>query len=179
MKDWKTTLAGLLTALGVYCATVPELHGFGVLLNILGPILLGYHAQDSNDAPPAKPSGFTPRLMLFLLLGTLCLGFTACKTSQVAAAYKAENATVHTVDAAMTAWGDYVTQFHPGVAAELKVKAAFDRYQKVLLTTVDVSQIAALNAGTNAPTGLTTVPTELQTAIADLLATIQSFGVKL
>ena len=50
MKNWKTTLFGLITALGVGCiqSTDPTVQVIGKILAVVGPILLGLFAKDSN-----------------------------------------------------------------------------------------------------------------------------------
>ena len=74
MQNYKTTVAGMLSAIGAYLIQQPDplQHKIGSLLAMLGPFLLGYHAQDA--APPSPPAGgapFRPVLMLGLLLFTL------------------------------------------------------------------------------------------------------------
>lgn len=50
MKSWKTTVFGAVTALGTYLATVDEpiTKTLGQILVVLGPVLLGFFAKDSN-----------------------------------------------------------------------------------------------------------------------------------
>jgi hypothetical protein len=85
----------------------------------------------------------------------------------------------------MTAWGDYVAQFHPPASQEAAVKAAYQKYQATMAALVDAVQIYVTLAGsgsTNAPPALTTVTTAQQLAsqsLADLLAMLTQFGVKL
>lgn len=59
--DWKTTLFGALTALGVYLQGVTSpswLSTVGQALVIAGPVLLGIFAKDSTSTPatPATPA---------------------------------------------------------------------------------------------------------------------------
>ena len=48
ITSWKTTLCGLITALGVGClqSTDPTLQLIGKILAVLGPILFGVVAKD-------------------------------------------------------------------------------------------------------------------------------------
>ena len=48
MKDWKTTLSGLIGAVGAYFATSenPTLKMIGQILTAVGIGLLGYHSTD-------------------------------------------------------------------------------------------------------------------------------------
>lgn len=50
MKNWKTTTFGAITALGTYLATVDDaiFKTVGQILVVLGPVLLGLFAKDSN-----------------------------------------------------------------------------------------------------------------------------------
>jgi hypothetical protein len=51
MKSWKTTLFGVLTALGAYLQTVQDpawLQMVGKALTVAGPILLGLFARDNS-----------------------------------------------------------------------------------------------------------------------------------
>ena len=51
MKNWKTTLCGAITALGVYFATVtdpPWLATVGQVMTGLGAFMTGMFAKDSN-----------------------------------------------------------------------------------------------------------------------------------
>jgi len=51
--------------------------------------------------------------------------------------YKVAQGSAITVDAAMTAWGNYVSVNHPSVATEQKVKAAYDTYVKSAIIVAD------------------------------------------
>jgi hypothetical protein len=109
---------------------------------------------------------------------------TGCKTANTAA-YKATGAVVVTVDAAMSAWGDYVRTSHPPVAQEIAVKDAFEKYKAAALT---VTSAGAAHAKVLATQGAdpTSAASALNAAIAissaalgDLIALIQKFGVKI
>lgn len=47
-QDWKTTVSGLIGAVGAYLATLenPTLKMFGQILTAVGICLLGYHSTD-------------------------------------------------------------------------------------------------------------------------------------
>lgn len=66
-------------------------------------------------------------LAAMLALGSVTL-LTGCASAEKTA-YTATSATYTTVDAAMTAWGAYVAQFHPGVNMESAVKRTYEQYQ--------------------------------------------------
>jgi len=128
-------------------------------------------------------------LPLCLCASVVLLAFSpGCATS-----YKTEKAADVTVSAAMTAWGNYVAQYHPPVAQELQVKAAFEKYQAAELLAVDATKsmfdLTATNAATAGTTNATasavaqlkvTAATQAASqALADLIAVIQSFGVQI
>lgn len=57
MKSWKTTIGGLLSAIGtaivganvaLELVTPPELLWIGYLMSAIGPVLLGTSARDAN-----------------------------------------------------------------------------------------------------------------------------------
>jgi hypothetical protein len=50
MKNWKTTLFGAITAAGIGMATSADgiVQTIGQILSILGPVLMGIFAKDSN-----------------------------------------------------------------------------------------------------------------------------------
>jgi hypothetical protein len=50
MKSWKTTLFGALTAAGVGMATADDaiVKTIGQILAVIGPVLMGLFAKDSN-----------------------------------------------------------------------------------------------------------------------------------
>ncbi len=109
---------------------------------------------------------------------------TGCKTANTAA-YKGTGAVVVTVDAAMSAWGDYVSANHPPVEKELKVKAAFDKYKAAALvvTTAGAAHAKALaTQGTDpasAQTALNAAIAISSAALGELIALLQQFGVKI
>lgn len=48
-KSWKTTLAGAISALGVYFTGLDgSWHTIGQVLAVMGPVLLGLFARDNN-----------------------------------------------------------------------------------------------------------------------------------
>jgi hypothetical protein len=50
IKSWKTTIGGLLMALGTMMmqTTDPLLHSIGVVCNAIGGLFLGFSAKDNN-----------------------------------------------------------------------------------------------------------------------------------
>jgi hypothetical protein len=122
-------------------------------------------------------------IALGLAIGLSVLTFvplTGCQSTENAVARTSATAKV-TVDAAMHSWGDYVKQFHPPVAQEQQVKAAFLKYQQAQLALLD-AVIAYKTADTNGISGaqltLNASVAAASAALADLTGLIASFGVK-
>jgi len=58
LKSWKTTLAGLISAIGVWAAKQPDpwwLYQVGEVLQMLGVFMLGAVARDNNVPSEAVP----------------------------------------------------------------------------------------------------------------------------
>lgn len=195
MTSWKTTLFGLLAGIGAAVAMVDGIpHWLLVSAKVAaaaGVAGLGLAARDndksSEDVGANKPTAVPIRgiaLSLFLALG-LAGVMVGCSGTPARIAYNTVAAPAITVDQAMTAWGDYVAQFHPSVATELKVKAAFETYQKAELVAIDAAQAyAALSSSGSTNTVMEKLQSDLTsqaaaTALADLVNLLQSIGVKL
>ena len=212
--SWKTTLFGLLAGIGsgivgAYVidpkalASFPHwLPGLGVLLSSIGLSSLGLAARDNNKSseqvgaggstPPIEPRKIfsaLPFLSVLLLIGLLgfgsVVGFTGCQSTPARIAYNTVSAPAITVNAAMTAWGDYVALWHPPVAQELQVKAGFEKYQAAELAAISAAKVYAdLAASGNTNSLSARVNTEIQSqtasqALADLVNLVRSFGVSL
>jgi|GEM_PF-1378119 len=204
MKSWKTTLFGLLAAaggaiLGAYelkpelLAGFPKwLPGIGLLASCIGTACVGLAARDNNvtsEQAGAAPVPSTGTLRSVVLPAILAIGLAGvivgCAGTPARIAYNTVAAPAITVDQAMKAWGDYVGQFHPPVATELKVKAAFERYQATELLAIDAAKaFADLSASGNTNSLGARVQAELtsqaaSTALTDLVSLLQNIGVKL
>jgi hypothetical protein len=59
VKSWKTTLAGIVTAIGAGLSQTddPTLKIIGQILMVLGPIIFGVVAKDSNVHGGTVPQG--------------------------------------------------------------------------------------------------------------------------
>jgi len=113
-----------------------------------------------------------------MALVALVTVLTGCAT-----AYRAAGVSQVTVSAAMHAWGAYVAVEHPPAATELKVKAAYEKWQIAQFRVIDAAQTYAAKVG--AP-GVWAEEKNLEVAInaaaqaaADLVSLVESFGVKL
>jgi hypothetical protein len=115
-----------------------------------------------------------------ILLCALSL-FCGC-ASAPETAFKAEAATDITVSAAMTAWGDYVAQFHPPASEELAVESAFDKYQALEILAVDATAFYTEETSTNSAgstAAMTSAQNDAGQALEDLISLIRTFGVKI
>lgn len=148
-------------------------------------IALGFvwsHLHHSNTVQGIPTTPNLPGLKLLLCLGLLSPFALASCSGPGRAAYNSVSVPAITADAAMKAWGDYVAQNHPGVAAEKKVLAAYQKYRLLELTAIDAAHLAADTAGaTNGVTLQGIIQTastpEAGQALSDLIALIRSFGV--
>lgn len=118
--------------------------------------------------------------LLIAVLSIACLaGISGCSTTQTTTAYKTEVAANIAVSAAMTAWGTYVSQAHPGTNAEQTVWQAFQAYKASEIAAVTATETLATSP-TNTPAitqAITTATASLSAASTNLVTVIQSFGV--
>lgn len=127
---------------------------------------------------------FTCALILPLFVLAAGLVLPAC-SSVNKTTYSASATTALTVDAAMSAWGRYVAANHPGVAAETKVKNAFEHYKAAVVVLADAasgylkSKDASGNATPQAQKEFNAAVAGASAALGDLVALLQSYGVKL
>lgn len=133
-----------------------------------------------STAKSSTGSG-VPILLALMSLGGGTLFFSGCQTTPQAATYQAAGTAVVTVDTAMSLWGSYVAQAHPGTNEELAVASAYEKYQNAMAVVCDAGAAYAATGGTNA-----TATAALNQAIADssqeltdLENLITSFGVNL
>ena len=152
---------------------------------------LGQAAENGPAPSSSAKSGAAAGVSLLLgslMLTGLCAGVSlvgGCGTTPQKAAYVTAGTTITGVDAAMTAWADYVAQFHPPASQEAAVKAAYGKYQAAMLVMVDASQLYVTLAGsgsTNSPPAMDKANQASQAAaqaFADLLTLLRSFNIKI
>jgi len=180
MNSTKTTLFGLLAGIGggvtgAYLSKPDLLAHFpawlsrlGVLMTSIGTACLGLAARDNNKTSEQVGAGGPTGVLMggrpivsLLMVGLLSAGsfgsiitLAGCAGTPSRIAYDTVAAPAIAVDKAMTAWGDYVGLYHPSAAVELKVKAAFERYQAVELLAIDAAQAYATMTSIGATNGL-------------------------
>jgi hypothetical protein len=200
MNSWKTTIFGLMALIGggiiaaynldpEMVAALPKwVKALGFLLSTIGAGGVGIVARDNNKSSEdvgAKPSAVPVRTLSLLLAASLAGALVGCQAPPSRIAYNSVAAPAVAVSQAMKAWGDYVAQFHPSAATELKVKAAFERYQAAELLAIDAARAYAdLSAGGATGTLAARAQAELTSrtatnALADLVGLLQQLGVKL
>ena len=117
-------------------------------------------------------------LALFLVGG--------CKATPARVGYNIVSGSQATAEHAMTAWGDYVAQFHPPVAQERLVLAAYKRFQAAQTAAEDAAETAAqllATAPTNGPPVAALFTQQnaaaVSKALADLLDILRASGLKI
>ncbi|MGZ4960984.1 MAG: hypothetical protein ACXWKG_19035 [Limisphaerales bacterium] len=143
----------------------------GLIFAVIG--YLCSHATHKEDGSPAAKQGTLFGLILLCVVVGSPMG---CTTS---AAYKTEKATAVTVEKAMAGWNDYVGQFHPSQAAEMKVKSAFEKYRVAELVAIDATAAYAAEKTDAKKTTMQAAAAAVAASLTDLVAVIQTFGVKL
>ena len=210
MNSWKTTLFGLMAAIGgaVLAGTSTGLMDISHLpawvkdvaglLSVIGTAGIGFSARDndkssedvgikaSGPAPSVSSSVTKASLLLAGLLALFPLGLlTGCSSTPARVAYDAASVPAVSLDQAMTAWGDYVAQFHPSADQESQVKAAFAKVQAAELEEIDAAHVLAdyLSAGSTnsiaARAQLALTGQAAADALGDLVNLLRQLGVKL
>lgn len=100
--------------------------------------------------------------------------------------YRATATATVTVDAAMSAWGRWVKEHKPPAESEIKVKNAFEKYQRSVTLVASAGSAYLKAKQTPGPPGLSEAQIKFNAAVAaassalaDLTNLILSFGVKL
>src|SRR6266704_3423214 len=116
-----------------------------------------------------------------LILTAQVMSLSSCRHPETVA-YKVEQGTRVSAEAAMTAWGKYVSEFKPPVEQERKVQAAFDKYRDAQLLLLDAAiAVKSAQGGTNTLTKITldNATQDAAHALADLLGLLRSLNIKL
>jgi hypothetical protein len=123
--------------------------------------------------------------VLLVALSAALMLAPGCQCTPQRAAYNTVAGVEVSVDVAMQAWGDYVSQFQPSASQEAAVKAAFEKYQAIEQVAIDAAQFYATLAARSDP-GTAAAQAQKDAAMAqaaaslgDLVNLLRSFGVKL
>jgi len=148
----------------------------GGLRGVIGAIWLGTNqptqSPGQSQPVPIKTVGGSLALILALVATTLA----GCQSSPQRQAFNVESGAAISVDAAMSAWGDYVQQFHPPAFQELRVRALYEKYQSAALAVIDVSALASNLNSVDAATQRQAAEQEAAQCLADLVSAIRTFG---
>jgi len=107
---------------------------------------------------------------LVLLLGLSGATLSGCATAQQTA-YKSEGAAIITVDAAMSAWGDYVRAGKADAITQAKVKQAYDLYFKAMQVNRDATLAYVANKTDAGPAQASLIA--VSASAGDLIALVQ------
>lgn len=145
-----------------------------------------------DNLPPAKqhctmktPFALVIPLVFTLFVAPVALSVGGCSSAGKTAYRTTATASV-TVDAAMSAWGRWVKDHKPSAESELKVKSAFETYQKAVSTVADTG--AAYQRAKEKPNNPALPEAQVKfnaaiaaasAALADLTNLIVSLGVKI
>lgn len=127
------------------------------------------------------------RLLLvssFILLTSSFLVSSGCKSSPATTAVRVSDASKVTVEAALGAWDAYIVANHPPLTQQAAVKRAWEKYQAAQLVVLDAALILkeAQTSGANTITAQAALNSAIANggqAIADLLALVRQFGVRI
>jgi len=149
----------------------------GGLRGVIGAIWLGTNqpTQSPGQSQPVPIKTVGGSLTLILALGAVCC-FTGCMSSPQRQTFNVESGAAISVDAAMSAWGDYVQQFHPPAFQELRVRALYEKDQSAALAVIDVSALASNLNSVDAATQRQAAEQEAAQCLADLVSAIRTFG---
>jgi hypothetical protein len=169
-EKYRTLVAAIIAASPLVTRALYALINGRGIKGLFAAIWLG----TNTPGPSAGNSASGSKTILILALLIPALMFTGCAT-----AYKAEATADISVNAAMTAWNDYVAQNHPPLSQELQVKAAFYKVQAAELSALDSTILAASVTSTNGVTLANPDYTAATNALFDLVNLLRSFGVKI
>lgn len=91
--------------------------------------------------------------------------------------YQVTSTVAITADAAMTAWGKYVTEFRPPAALEQTVKDAYDKYHAAALLVAAAGKAYAEGSGTTQ--GLNAAVAVVSASLSELINLVRAFGINI
>jgi hypothetical protein len=140
---------------------------------------------------PKTPSPSTPNdgasktgggVFVFILAASLCFGAVGCHSTPQRVTYQAAATSSVTVETALQAYDVFAAQGKTTPQQNAAVKAAYERYQAAFAVVCDAGAVYASAGQTNAPAAsaaLQSAVLNANQAISDMMALLQSFGVKL
>ncbi len=117
------------------------------------------------------------KLFLTLAIAALLCG---CNTPLLTTVYRTSAATHVSARTALTAWNDYLGTHRVSATQEREVKGAWEKYQAAQIALLDVTAVyaAATNPSATDQEKLELATAEASRSLADLVALIRKFGVK-
>jgi hypothetical protein len=125
-----------------------------------------------------------PIMALIMAALAMTIAFNGCKSTPPQVAYRTAGSVQVSVEAAMAAWNIYVGQYHPPLATELQVKAAYQKYQQAMTVVCDAGAIYAASSVTNtagqtgAAAALDQARSNAAQSLGDLVGLLRTIGVK-
>lgn len=142
--------------------------------------------SDSLAKVDAQASA-NPPIMPMLLVIACCFSFTGCalfKAEPAKVAANVSDASKITIEAALAAWNDYIPVGQPTLEQQAKVREIWKRYRAAQLLILDTAIILkeAETAGLDtaeSQAAMNRAIAEAGNALADIIAALRTFGVKL
>jgi len=158
----------------------------GGLKGILSSIWLGTNVPKTPVQTP-NTKDQTPTLPLLLIGALLVCGVPTvmgCKSTPAKIAANASDGARITVEAALGAWDAYIVKNHPPLKQQEAVRSAWVTYKQAQLVVLDAAILLkqAQTAGSDtapAQTLLSGAIVDASNALADMLALLRQFGVKI
>lgn len=137
-----------------------------------------------SKIPGNDPKPGTPPFATILLIAALSFGMTGCQTSPAKTAANISDASKITVEAALSAWNDYIPVGKPSLKQQEHVREAWKKYKAAQLLIIDCAIIiqqseAAGLKDPKAQEALNVSIAEASTALVDLIKLLRDFGVKI
>jgi hypothetical protein len=155
----------------------------GLVLTVAGLIAShNWHRNTSAATPTAGGRTGGAALLVALGLASSILFAGGCSSTPQTVTYQAAATSSVTVETALKAYNDFAASGKTTPAQNAAVKAAFERYQAAFALVCDAGAVYSATSQTNAPAASAALQTAIVNAnqsISDLIAVVQSFGVKL
>lgn len=126
-EKWRTTALLLFIAAPYLTRAYHAVVTGGGLVSIWRAIWFG----TNTPKPKVESEGIAPKLTALVLIGSIAVFATGCKTPEQGA-YRTIGTVSVSVDAAMNGWGDYVRAGKATPEQEAKVKAGYVKYQSAM-----------------------------------------------
>lgn len=162
-----------LTALFIASQVLGRIYQAIVSGGGLRSILRGIWLGTNTPKPKSETdSGIAEKLSALVLIGSIAVFATGCKTPEQGA-YRTIGTVSVSVDAAMNGWGDYVRAGKATPEQEIKVKAGYVKYQTAMR--VAKITVASYKAQPDGATRLNSAVDALSAAGSEIVTLVQLF----